>query len=893
MRNASRILYFSFAFILLGAITFSSYAAHYPVITKFTNGTSIPFTTAEVDSITFSKFDTDSIEHRYFVSQVVWSGGNPYVLPIEDIEEVSFEAPETILKSNVREIKDALRASVTDFTESNDGLCLCFSTALPQVEYPIKGEYLYTLIPDSLFPLGFMGKVEEVSITEGGIYAFCSPAEFTDIFESYFGSFKGLSVIEDEENQSEKPKVKSKLNETLQGNFTLPVFKYNMSPDELVDPLEDNVSFDNSNELYISLSPKLDVNTNILIESGARISISSVIIADFELREQIGLKGKASFKKNFNVFSLGSAIPVAPAASVFLDGGFVVELSGEVGIEASMVQKFRTVGRICLSNYDKDAGSALPTFVPISNEIDVVGYGSVTGKIGAYIDVDFSIGCFKKFKIANVTAGIERGFKIDLTVPISVSELANSMSNTTLYETLSRPDGFVIKEYKDFVLQAKLMQWEMEYTKSLINDADGIILSKPLIPQFSDLQVVELSESALNLSVTESDALLKPDAGFCIINVDNGNWEEFSLGTRNNNMLSGMLFKDSKAHDHRLHPYLTLFGRQILAEPHKDLEYEEPEEPGGEEPGNPENPENPGKPNGTISDITFYLMNEPTFSTRGIRLSQVRLHGEFVVSLSDLERPSPDHYLELDVYSSGSSSKIIQLDEYINSEGNASVPVDIIISTSNVNNSGGLVTAETTIYVSVRKYSTTKRSSFQEWAVYEKEIKVTSAPNHTISDVHIVTCPDDDPLGDASMTITLNGIVGWFLYGFDFYEILDLEKKYYDSLPIAYVSSRANHDLEIYDYGMEWPYTILYDIKYPNGDYAYSIEKLAHYKLYSHLLFKFPLSDKQFPEVYGYEFHIRNVIVEKYMNGNYSLTYPVQEIYDRQIVKLSPNDWWK
>ena len=60
-----------------------------------------PFLDTEIDSIGFSKFDTDSVEHPQWHSQVVYTPDSAYVFPLAQVDSVGFQALPTIYKPQV------------------------------------------------------------------------------------------------------------------------------------------------------------------------------------------------------------------------------------------------------------------------------------------------------------------------------------------------------------------------------------------------------------------------------------------------------------------------------------------------------------------------------------------------------------------------------------------------------------------------------------------------------------------------------------------------------------------------------------------------------------------------------------------------------------------------
>lgn len=153
------------------------------------------FYCSEVDSITYSCLDNDSIKHKKVVTQELWTADSIYRIPIHVIDSVSFIKPTTSYKANVIKIDE----KYIPYIISADSLSITFSPNLPQKLIPQKDDILLYEGFCGFFPDGFAGRVYSVS---DEIIVKCDSVEFEDVYDELilFGDY-----ILTEENQNSRP----------------------------------------------------------------------------------------------------------------------------------------------------------------------------------------------------------------------------------------------------------------------------------------------------------------------------------------------------------------------------------------------------------------------------------------------------------------------------------------------------------------------------------------------------------------------------------------------------------------------------------------------------------------------------------------------------------------
>lgn len=131
----------------------------------------------EVDSIAYSHYDADSIYYDENVTQLVYTADSLYRIPLAAIDSVSFVQPETIYQPNVISYP-----SLSDYIVSVNDMCISFKNDIPSSVAPKKGDVLYFETYEEPFPMGFAGKVSDVTI--GDYYTVCcDTATIQDVYQ--------------------------------------------------------------------------------------------------------------------------------------------------------------------------------------------------------------------------------------------------------------------------------------------------------------------------------------------------------------------------------------------------------------------------------------------------------------------------------------------------------------------------------------------------------------------------------------------------------------------------------------------------------------------------------------------------------------------------------------
>lgn len=141
------------------------------------------FISSEIDSMTYSCIDLDSIQQNEYVTQEIYTLDSIYRIPISIIDSVGFVTPKTVYMSGVKVLEGEMRKNII----SRNGLTLFFSPATPSQYIPKIGDKLVSTESDKVLESAFIGIVSKVSNIDQQIEVTCVPIDLTEVFECYYG----------------------------------------------------------------------------------------------------------------------------------------------------------------------------------------------------------------------------------------------------------------------------------------------------------------------------------------------------------------------------------------------------------------------------------------------------------------------------------------------------------------------------------------------------------------------------------------------------------------------------------------------------------------------------------------------------------------------------------
>lgn len=240
---------------------------------------------SEISSIELSKIDREGIEHEKYVSQHFKMGDSTLVIPINDIDSVSFGN-----RNIIREAKSARRIKENElpYILSFDGTKLIYSLSSPSEILPIEGEKLYYDGFVEIFPYGFCGGILNKKTTSEGYVYEIKCLHPSEIFDEYIitGDFD-LGV------ESHKENFRSNLKAEFTGGFDHET-SFEFSPMQMSSQIKGGLAFRNfvgsptreyySADIYLNSDIGLDFNletrdSEVLTAESTPITVAQGTIA--------------------------------------------------------------------------------------------------------------------------------------------------------------------------------------------------------------------------------------------------------------------------------------------------------------------------------------------------------------------------------------------------------------------------------------------------------------------------------------------------------------------------------------------------------------------------------------------------------------------------------------
>lgn len=561
--------------------------AENPVVQYMKNGDRSLYTTAQIDSITFSHYDLDSVYNSEICTQVIWHDGTFDRVLIEDIEKVSLSRPDTELQPNVYEITGDLFKNVTGV--DYDNFTLNVAADCPADCIPAKGDRIYTLAMDSeFFQSGFMGEIVDIKTGNNGeILLQCDPLDYEDIFKTYYGSFNRY-IYGAEQNyevsQQEFGAKRANSEEKSTASVSLPKIEHHLSLDFITPLSIAGFESDYERDLGIEIIPTLEVSNAILVDNGRKLRNCSYD-GDLAVRITENVQGSAEYEFKGTVFETSDPIPVAPLICVYLETGILADLSfEEINMSAEVTRHFKMKGSCTfdgseIKNLKFDNNNARGEL----NTATLFASGKGTLDIGAFLEVGIESVAEKfwkktnqsdEFSLGRLGAFFQGGVRFGIDATYSQDDWDNSMYNTNLYEALSQPENIKVGLFGTAGFEASLF--------SLSASIDKTIEAKPfykssILPKFTETSIEAAGSYVFKVSSPYTVGLVRPRLGFAAFDITDSTesytlaaYDNAGLASTQNSTAVGIFDKPDENKVYRIYPYMQYNDKRILSAPYAD-----------------------------------------------------------------------------------------------------------------------------------------------------------------------------------------------------------------------------------------------------------------------------------------------------------------------------------
>lgn len=536
------------------------------------------FISEEVDSITYSYFDADSVYYDDIVTQIVYASDSIYRIPLSAIDSVSFVTPETKYKEDVTMIE----MNLLDYVIGADGLTLKLKVDTPIGIIPKQGDKLVLLDGCDALPNGFAGIVNHIESGSSSIDVACEQAYLEDLFDSFCNISTVYGESYGDQNFIRPSYSNGRHYATYNPDdwvFSLGPFRASCSGEisQGIIPGGD-LALSGGGSFSIEIQPSFRIHTFLILGEGQGTYFNCCITGNLSISSQTSLYGGLSFNHDFDRVVYSYPIPhTGGLVNYYINPGVFVRANATITSKTSTTHNY-TFGM----NFDyssKGLNSVKPNLGGrlANSSVDMVGSidGSFAG--GGYIETGFSLLCRE---ISRVCARGEIGYQFSGNFVLRNSDIDHASEETTLYERL-KASSVEMGPFVNAGLYVSLGRTEAKATWELSETH----LKCDLVPTFSNTRLTRTQGSSASLDAyTElrGNCLFPVNVGYKLMKGNGDSYSEvgnYEANDRYSTRASQMKHTfDGIAGDgrYKVYPKVWIFGHEILASPEADLDMKFP-----------------------------------------------------------------------------------------------------------------------------------------------------------------------------------------------------------------------------------------------------------------------------------------------------------------------------
>lgn len=533
------------------------------------------FITTEIDSMTYSKIDVDSVMHDEYVVHEVYTPDSIYRIPIERIDSVGFVTPETVYQPGVTVLEGELRSHIA----SRDDMTLVFKSSTPAGLLPKVGDKLVSTIGDEIMESAFIGKVAETRQASEGTMIVCEPVALTDVFKCYYGIIRKT----DEPIQAKTRGWSDGFYGTV-GTKTYSCEKQTLKLLDFSEIAEhykknDDLPYSVEGEVTVSLTPTIDYNAYMIVNPTHGIHVSVTAVGNYIMEEELALSGNFVAEKELPLLKPRLSIPNA-FIDIFLEFGVFAKAEATVCTEHKLTQTYKHVFHWEWSSKNHENLANVNNFNPVSKTYS--GNVTINGSLscGAFVKIGIAPFLTTDIDVAHIDLRLDGGISLEGTFVPYKSGMGSADKNTALYNRI-KDCNVDLYWFYGLSAEAKLFDWSVSsQVPNFLNipfSNKGKIKSFKLVPSFSDTRLIFDKEGNCHsfTNLVDEDFLFKPNLGFKLINQGNENDVKFSydLYDYKGSCAYNYNFGKVTPSKYTVYPLIKVWGFDMLAEPTAEAEW--------------------------------------------------------------------------------------------------------------------------------------------------------------------------------------------------------------------------------------------------------------------------------------------------------------------------------
>ena len=540
----------SLYFVLLATISFSQNEIGNTFYVYRNDGLFNAFYSSEVDSITYSCIDKDSVEHEDIVTQEIWTSDSIYRIPLNVVDSISFVKPQTAYKEKVIKLDDRY----APYIMSSDSLSVSFTNNLPKHLIPQKNDILLYEGFSDIFPSGFAGRV--ISVSDENVVK-CDSVEFEDVYEKLI-LLGDYTLTEDNSNSRKYRLSQNKIAGEVPLGITVPINR-SFGPASFQGSLMQGIKLRLVIRLQKGMTPYVEM----------QVKDEELLNVDVTIESQLSGFRQVSDKE----LSISVPIPECPAlkfeyaTSLF----FKPEIKGKTSFGTKMSSKGQT-------SYIYDGNYWKTVQTPRSNEQKITIKTGIQGYLWYGQVSSIRIATIKNF----LSIGADTYFGPKLNGNFIDMDITDIGSASTRYEMFKDTKvDLSLRLESDLSFKWRLGKKNSGYTP-LFNIIPGIewnIGERYLLPIFTK-PICDVNDKNVDVSSEVSRPLLLPcSVGFRLSNSgnivktnysDKNYWFDDDFSAPLTSTFTNLKYTSGK---YTVCPMVKLLGLEFEATPTTDFKY--------------------------------------------------------------------------------------------------------------------------------------------------------------------------------------------------------------------------------------------------------------------------------------------------------------------------------
>lgn len=483
------------------------------------DGSVMPFFNDIVDSVKWSHYDLNGVEHKAYVVQEIYTADSLYRIPVELIDSIGFHKPENKYTADaVRMEQQPWWRYVAEFVDTLNIIKL--RKDIPESLLPKVGDKLVTVVQNDIFPGGYMGKVIHIAPDPetGQQLLVCEPLDFKDVFVEFTATAGVVAQSKEAEARSNVRKRHIDLDKTIHwpkidflGNsFGLQVGKS--------EDLGHDVSGSLSGGISWTWEPVYDIEiwAHWSIETG--LEYNYVHHGDVNLKRSLNITGTGSWHKDVPFGHIKYAIPNCPLLWWYVEPGVFADFSVSAGINWFTQRKYKTYIFAKHSEYETDLdvytartvdegpGESSTTTFTLSGSLSAGFYTEVGLRVPPYF-VDLNNFEIVKDENSKYLIGrLQLGARIEGSAELNMNELiGGAFKDASMYRMLNQEASFALTAFVSGELKLQT-PYGGTWSASLPYEVTASLGTKfGIVPSFDNVDVTTGKLDSIYYAICKSD----------------------------------------------------------------------------------------------------------------------------------------------------------------------------------------------------------------------------------------------------------------------------------------------------------------------------------------------------------------------------------------------------